>query len=486
MIEPLAITLLYVAGAALLHALGLRDKWPLMALALPIGAAIYVAVGMLSAALPVFIPPWAVLIASTVAVTASAAHTGHGRVVLTVCSEHLGLWIAISSMGIFAVSLMLGELNIGRFTPDSFQYMALASIAEGPDGINTASSGLLERRGFAYPYLLALAFKGEKYNLISLGPLMAVSGLMSLGWFGWRLQRAHQVSRLVSASGIAGSIGLVGTNNRFIFSAFYINGHMVFAVWLGITVGVLLLTYSEQGAAERRALLIACVPVVFALSSLRPEAGLVLALVLLPVLTQRERFVESGSLFVSLGIALLVWQGLMLGEVLSGGFRASLVVLGMSCLGVVSVGVGTCLLKWNVSLPPRFLVGVHGSLWAAAAIVAYLEPHVVAESIKATAANIIYAGQWGWSLMFLVPVVLVVFTTRRFQSMVFATFPLVSFVPLALILASVREGGAYRVGAGDSFNRMLIHFSIVVGITLAAALMSHGAKRPWKLVEVER
>ena len=85
-------------------------------------------------------------------------------------------------------------------------------------------------------------------------------------------------------------------------------------------------------------------------------------------------------------------------------------------------------------------------------------------------------GAWGASLLVLAGVLVVAVLLRRVEHEQVWLFPLLTFVPLSVLLAFLREG-AYRVGPGDSLNRMLLH--VLPLAVLAVAVTADGEARPW-------
>jgi hypothetical protein len=66
-------------------------------------------------------------------------------------------------------------------------------------------------------------------------------------------------------------------------------------------------------------------------------------------------------------------------------------------------------------------------------------------------------------------VVITLFTNRG-AALVALRFPLTSFIPVFVLLAYLRDGG-YRVGEGDSLNRMLMQFVPLAVLYVGVALL---------------
>jgi hypothetical protein len=101
-------------------------------------------------------------------------------------------------------------------------------------------------------------------------------------------------------------------------------------------------------------------------------------------------------------------------------------------------------------------------------------PDLVARSLDATLRNVTYDGLWlvTWIAS---PVLLVVaLAVHRIPDGRLWTVPIVGFGLLYWLLPLLRDG-AWRVGAGDSGNRILAHILPVVAVFLVVAALGEGA-----------
>ena len=105
---------------------------------------------------------------------------------------------------------------------------------------------------------------------------------------------------------------------------------------------------------------------------------------------------------------------------------------------------------WKLSL-------AEGGLWTAVGAYLLTDSGILMRSVRSTAENVLtHIGGWGsFLLLFGVGGLLALILLRR-EALLAIRFPLTGFIPLVILLAYLREG-AYRVGPGDSLNRMWIH-----------------------------
>jgi hypothetical protein len=122
----------------------------------------------------------------------------------------------------------------------------------------------------------------------------------------------------------------------------------------------------------------------------------------------------------------------------------------------------------------RFLIilSVEAALWLAVLGAAVWNPQLLLTSVGATGQNLFHgAGGWGYSLIIIGVLVFVCAFAVRERQLIFLRFPVTSFIPLGFLLAYLRDE-AYRVGYGDSLNRMWIHILPLAVLFLVAALNS--------------
>jgi hypothetical protein len=133
------------------------------------------------------------------------------------------------------------------------------------------------------------------------------------------------------------------------------------------------------------------------------------------------------------------------------------------------------LLRWRPLLarPGRVLLVTEVGLWLALLALAARQPQILYDSVDATVQNVIVgAGSWGASLVILAALVAGVTVYVKAPELVCLRFPVTTFVPLGFLFAYLRET-AYRVGDGDSLNRMFIHI-VPLAVLYVVAAIGHG------------
>jgi hypothetical protein len=231
-----------------------------------------------------------------------------------------------------------------------------------------------------------------------------------------------------------------------------------------------------RGVLPTRAVVVPALSVV-AIVIGRPEATLLLPLLLVPIavcleVARRVVWVLSGTF----AAATFLWWVVVL---------RGLAPWSPSSAATVSVvtAVGVLLLTAVVPRLPRHTVTASRlPLLVLAALTLVLVVYLVTDggevvwaSLWATARNL--AGEGLWGLLVPVLVLLLVIVSRAWSlpaGQVF-TVPLVGFLPLALVLAYAREG-AYRVGPGDSLNRMWMHL-LPLAVTYLVLVLLEGRPR---------
>ena len=214
----------------------------------------------------------------------------------------------------------------------------------------------------------------------------------------------------------------------------------------------------------------------------RPEGVLLAVLVLVPVAVDAgvPRW-WRGAVLAATGAASLLWHVGVLTQHLVVAITPSwaVEVLGLAALGgvLVLVALALPLLDRAVAAVPggrvAVLVAGHAALWLVAAVLTLANRATFLSAVDATLRNVLFDGLWGVSLAVLVLLLLQGAIATALDRVDALLFGVVGFVPLGLVLGLVRGGSGYRVGAGDSLNRMIIH---VVPLAVLAAGLLVGAR----------
>jgi hypothetical protein len=111
-------------------------------------------------------------------------------------------------------------------------------------------------------------------------------------------------------------------------------------------------------------------------------------------------------------------------------------------------------------------------------------PDVVVGSIKATFRNMTYDGMWMLTWVAALGLLAVALLVQRVPDSRLWTVPILGFGLLYWLLPLIRDG-AWRVGTGDSGNRILAHIIAVVVVFLVLAAVEPTEPEPGRVVSVD-
>jgi hypothetical protein len=474
-VELVTVLALLAGGCATLRLGGLRG-WALLPLGLLAGVCLYLSIGLVQ----VFtsLPTTPVLTLTVTAVAPVAwwlIRLGRGDDVA------VPAWAALLvTASLVAAVGLLRAAHLVKWHTDSLRYLMAGKLLADGTYATAMSTHDLSKRLIGVPLLHAPAHLGGEYYLASVTALLATATLASLVWFvrvglGGALA-APQLATLT----LLGAL-LLASGNRFVFSAFYLNGHLLTGVLVMCVAGCgwLLATGSPVPAGAVRWLQLLALP---ALVVTRPEGALLGGLALLPTLlsagiTARHR----GAALAALGAATVGWHGFMVWLHDARGAAVPVSVWGMVLAGLLLLALAPAL-AWRPAVAAarhrtRSLWLAEAGLWAALVAFAVLGPDILADSVAATIQNVVGgAGKWGLSLVALGLLVLGAVAFARHPGLEYLRFPVTTFLPVGFLLAYLREG-AYRVGYGDSLSRMFMQVVPIAVLYVVAAAAVITARR---------
>ena len=390
--------------------------------------------------------------------------------------------VAATLLAVICLVYFFRKANLVGWSNDTLRYLETGALIAS-DNFDYVTPNLLAYRLLAFPIVHAPANLAGEFYLRSAGPLLAISGI---GLFVW-LSFTGLAPRRTYGPVVFTALGvlLLVSSNRMLWSAFALFPHLLTAVlflliagagWLIATTG----DRAENSDIDPRALIALQSIAIPALVVARAEGGLMVALAILPTLLCRGVAPEYRAFLLGVfGAALAAWNLLLLTR-LPANAEVPASVLGPLALAVLSL-VAASLLYWRkvqkhiTVLEDRsalILLAAEGALWLALAAAAIWKPDVLLRSISATTQNLLYgSGGWGYSLIVLGLLVLICAVAARGSELIFLRFPVTSFVPLGFLLPYFR-GGGYRIGVGDSLNRMWIHIVPLAVLFVVAAASS--------------
>lgn len=484
-VEVLALAVLTATGWLLVPA-DRGDAWRLV-VALPLGIAAHACVELvlLVTRLPIAHPWVAAVLALVLALGVARVRdrTLGGAPLAARRSGGRPVTVAVAVVAV--VVFVTAAVPVANVTSDTFRYLTISRLLVVDADASRMSAFLLQSRSLVVGAVHGLALPDFGY-LRAIGPLVAASTLGAL----WLLAR-EGLDRLDprTASWVAAAAAvLMATNHRFIFHAFYVNGHMLFAAWLLLLVAVAWrrVVAGDQTAAAGGSVGSAGPGVVWTgdalvagllavgLTVLRPEGALVATLALTPVglepnVPRRWRQL----VLVVFGAGNFAWH---LGVVIPLRDTADASLVGMVALGaatVLAAGLLPALDRWRIDRG-RLLVGLHLLAWGAVGVMAMRDASILVGTVKSIGRNVLDQGGWGISLLVLAGLLAIALSVGRVMGERALLFPLLTFAPLAVLLNHAR-GGPGRVGPGDSLNRMLVHLLPLAVLVLA--LIAEGRRR---------
>jgi hypothetical protein len=462
--EVAIASVMFFAGVGVLAPLGDGiDRTSRTLLAYPIGAAVYL-----------MLVPVLVVTTGTLNPILALALTGAlGAIGFAFAWRNRSFDLAATWPTLIGLVLTIGvvmvtrSVHLTRLSPDSFRYLTVGVDLLHPDALNQVLPGHLSTRFMGYPALQALADLTDRRYVASIGPLFGLFGLGYLAWFMWRAT-SHYLTQGRRLLLIGASLALLATSNRFPFMMFYLNGHIEVAVFLLIFVTATWLAVSlDRGAWSIPAGLALGVSILF-----RPEMTLIAAILLVTLAASRATMGVRIRLISPLVVSMFFWFGIILWNHGAKGDEISLSSPVFSGLLMVGLGVAAVLVaRWAPlrSVARHLDIVLLVVMTIALGVLIAVDPNIFVDSFTATFHNLTRDGLWlftWFGLLLLLPFALVV---ERIPDGRLWTSPIIGFA-LAFWLLPMVRGGAWRVGQGDSGNRILSHFvTIVVAFLVLAA-----------------
>lgn len=443
-----------------------------VAVAVPLGLSTFVAASWLLLMGPArYAPNYAVaaLAAFTAAVTVVRwRKLTRGRVLLVV---------TLGVAGVFAASIVFQALNLTRISSDSIAYLRISSLLRETGDLSSVypPKDLFERQLFV-PLMHVAANGSGSFLIPSITPLMGLSGLGAFAWFGNHLLRRSEVRRSTRAMLLGAAMMLLLSTDRVLYFMLYINSHITFATYLFLLVVGLYLMVEHDDTRWRVLIPLSMIPLLLS----RPEAGLVVALAALPVLSRRStspgtRWLLTWTFVATIGL----WVGIGIRPRLAGSEDA----VRSGAEGILAVAALILLLTLATRIdrlghmlefiPQATIIGLVGLV----GLMAMAKPELMAASFHAMRQNLIL-GEGHWALTWVAMTVSVTFAIAvgGLRGWSIWLTPVLGYVPLLLALSYLR-GEAYRVATRDSANRMMMHVLFVALLYVISAVGSRSRGR---------
>lgn len=364
------------------------------------------------------------------------------------------------------------HFNILNLSPDSYRYAQIGSLMESGH-IDAAQPSLLLKRQLAVPIMHASANIMDKLFLTSITPLLSLATVFILSWFCMKGANIQSKDAFVIRALPVMAALLLITNQFFVFNAFYVNGHMLYAALLLLTAGCFWL-YAQKADVSRTALIALPLIAIPALTATRPEAPLHMGLTLAPVLVSDKFSARLKVFFLTdLCLSTVVWNGFLGLKFTAAGLAVPVSVLGLFSIGLAGFMVIPLFFTnlWK-KIASNALAVLEICLWLGLLIAALKDQEMFIVSISAAVNNIILGlGLWGYSIIVLAVLFFGSIMISKAPHTIFLRYPITTFIPLALISAFLR-GHSYRVGPFDSFNRMCLHVVPIAILLISASAAS--------------
>jgi len=378
------------------------------------------------------------------------------------------LFLITTAIAIF----ILNSVNLLNLAPDSYRYAQIGSLLES-GVIHFAQPDLLLTRLLAVPLMHAPANFENAFFMRSINPILALSTVACLAWFSQKGLLVSQSNFWTIAALPGAAALLLITNQFFIYNAFYVNGHVLYAALLLLVAGSSWL-YALDANVPKSALRLIIFFAVPALIVTRPEASLHLFIILLPIFVSIRFSPRHKALILAvLSLSIIIWNGFLFLKFLSADQSAPMAVSGMLCIGIASIAaIPLFFFPLFDKISPRILPSAEIGLWLGLLIAAIINPEMFFGSTIATINNTIMGtGLWGYSLIILGIFFIGILVLSNAPERIFLRFPVTTFLPFGLLLAFLREV-PYRIGAFDSFNRMFLHIVPLAILFIVSSAMT--------------
>lgn len=460
MIELAILAMILFSGWMILAAFGMRG-WTIIPLGFLVGTFVVVVVAffLVVTGLPTY--PWVVLSAALL-LSAGVLVGLRGRRSLQL--THLAVGMAL----LVPLVITFTSANLVNYHIDSFRYLVASGLLAN-NSFEIASLNLLEKRLLSAPVIHSLSdLSGERY-LQSYSPILS---LALMGLLAWGVSQGRPGTTIKRRGLVITTLAvlLVATNNRMVFNSLYINDHLVFgAAFLVICCASWLRGRGVQ--PDDSPLVVAAVLALPVLVVTRPEGFIVGAIAILPLILHEHASLRTRRLvLIVYALSTVAWFSFVAIARYEATGGVALTEMGPVLVGLF--GFATVpVLRWAKLTNWRraILLIVEVGLWLALALFALSDPGILTRSLRATFENLLRgAGSWGYSLVLLSAIALTAMLLAKDKVLVHLRFPLTALLPVMFLLAYLRNG-AYRVGNGDSLNRMLMQFVPVVVLYVSAA-----------------
>lgn len=470
--QALALLALHLLGLAVALAIGPRRAPALCAaLAFPVGLAAAVLLALLVMLLGLSYEPLvlggAMALTTAVAATA-AARRGLDRRALTVVAA----WTA----GFALACPLIAHANVALIsTIDSHRLLTLAIVMVNDGGMTDSTIAQLDRWGVFQVVAHSLAGLAATDFLYSLPVALGLSFLPAFALCLWHGLDAVDAPPDRRGPLVALVTAALATMSMVAYHVIYVHTNMGSAIYL---FGFVVLFWIAEVKRDPSWLPLAFLSLA-ALALHRTEAPLVALLFLAFTVGQTELPRRPITICLALyALVVALWQ-----EALARHVSEASQFLTPGRSRMLWLASGAVLAWWLASARPAVralnrrlpvVIGAGAALAVAAAFA--LKPAHMGESLASWAVNLTSLSLWGqtWLVLAVLTLLALAAPAPPFRQAFAIGLPV--YAAFVLLLAFLRV--PYRLGLGDSANRMTIHFVPLLLLYLALKLLPGVSARP--------
>lgn len=386
---------------------------------------------------------------------------------------------AVTALATGAAGVLASMLNATRLTPDSLSYLAVADILTEPAALERLRSFTIEARNLSTGALHTLgSLDGRPYSEI-VTPVVTGFGTVAMLMLVGRSVTDHPRALRRAVVGMTAVFCLLA--GRPLYDAFFVNSHGPLMVWFFAMVASGYMSAREGDTSWAVVAAIVAPAVLVA----RPEGPILVTIGLLPMVTHRSVPLKRRWLPIIPSLVVAVaWFG--------AAALAHPDLLGLSpsdpALPGVAMVAGVVIAAALASRESAFRVAsalpwvVAVALGSIALYGAYADPGSMIATLQATATNLTTEGGWGLTWPVLLVLLAVAIACDPLPHARLLVAPIAGFAALYWASPVFREG-SYRVGTGDSGNRMLAHVFLVVAFYIVVTISGSGDRALRRMVE---
>jgi hypothetical protein len=379
---------------------------------------------------------------------------------------------SFGTLVIFSLFTMIFVLNnFAILSYDSYTLVLLGQQIGFFEEINLNISTSLASWGVFMPLLHAASVFLDIDYLYALQPMFAISGLASIFYFIYHsLGKQNQkigIRILVSCLAITG----ISSTYFLVFESVYIHNNLLSAIYLFLFVALAWNSLQDQSSSMLFLGLVALSGFVLLRTETSLTAVIFLFLLISYYSSDRDKQVKQLGI-IAFSIFVFIWYLYLFLAIGTGTDILSpskIVILVIPYIGLLVVIWLSKRKEWEKRLPHIPLLLLYVFL-VGALIVGLLKPEHMATSLTVMVKNmfdfnferweITWYGRWGITWFVFVILGLLALAWPKINHEKFLSYGIILFLILIYLFAFARN--PYRLGFGDSANRMLTHIVPII------------------------